>query len=113
MKHVSDLNRQDTAPTLVIVNSNPLESEDRSAMPTSKFSEQDKKDIAKYLADELRGPFTMSAKDHYDAHTQIESMAEAFNGARSIFTKIFVGLVVLGSLALAGVSLFGKKLGLP
>lgn len=55
-----------------------------------------------------RSKFWISPEDHYKQHMQMASMFEAFNEARTFFTRTFIGIAVAGVLVVA---LFAVKLG--
>lgn len=108
MKTPVDLNKKSTTPTLSIVRTNYPEEDN---MPPS-LNDRDKRDIAKYVAEELKSPFTMEPKEHYDEHTEMREVVRAFHSAGSIFTRTIMTLSAVGVIILAAIALFGKKLGI-
>lgn len=59
----------------------------------------------KKLADEIvkqRGGFDVEPEEHYLQHQRLDRMLDLYDSASNIIWKTFIGLVVLGMLAVAG-----------
>jgi len=58
----------------------------------------------KKLADEIvqqKGGFYVDPEEHYIQHQRLDRMLDLYDSASNIVWKTFIGLVVLGMLALA------------
>ncbi len=75
------------------------------------LSDDDVDRIAQRVKKIMSSEFDIDSKEHYDAHMELTKMAQSFNGARGILTKVFVSMVAIGGVMLAAFSFFGKKLG--
>ena len=71
--------------------------------------------IAKAVVEQVhqsKHAFWIEPEQHYQDHLAMRQVAETMRTTRSIFFRAFLGLVVIGSIVLAGLGLgFGKLVG--
>jgi len=61
------------------------------------------------MLQEHRKDFWIEPEEHYNDHKELSDLIKDWKAAKTIFWKAFIGLAVIGSIALAAVGL-GHKL---
>jgi len=60
--------------------------------------------IAEAVTIKTRESFHIEEEKHYNSHQKLDKMLEAYDSATNIFWKMFLALVITGSIVLAGLS---------
>lgn len=68
------------------------------------LTEDDVDRIADAIAKKAREAFHIDEEEHYNSHQRLDRLLDAYDGATSIFVKTFLGLVIIGLIVLAGVT---------
>lgn len=71
------------------------------------LSENDIERIAEAVAkvedaDDMRG-FRVEPKSHYNSHARIDRFLDSYDSATNVIVKFFIGLVLIGVLAVAAI----------
>lgn len=82
------------------------EGDDRRA---SILTKDDILQIADAVTERAKNAFHIDEEKHYNQHTKLDAMLDAYTSATNIFWKTFLALVIVGSIVLAGLTASGKK----
>lgn len=82
------------------------EGEDRRA---SVLTKEDIVQIADAVTERAKNAFHIDEEKHYNQHTKLDAMLEAYTSATNIFWKTFLSLVIVGGIILAGLTATGRK----
>lgn len=80
--------------------------EDRRA---SILTKEDIMQIADAVTERAKNAFHIDEEKHYNQHTKLDAMLDAYTSATNIFWKTFIALVIVGAIILAGLTAAGKK----
>lgn len=72
------------------------------------MTEDEIKKLAETIVD-LKGGFYVEPEKHYLQHKRIDRVLDLYESASNIFTKIFIGAMIVGSLVLAMIGLGFQK----
>jgi len=65
--------------------------------------------IADAVAKKTRQAFHIEEEIHYNSHKRLDKLLDAYDKAANAFIKIFLGLVIVGLIVIAGFSVKGWK----
>lgn len=69
----------------------------------NQLSEADIERIATAVAEKTKEAFHIEEEKHYNDHQRLDAMLAAYEGARNIFWKTFLGMVIVGAIIMAGI----------
>lgn len=68
------------------------------------LSDADIEKIADAVANRTRQAFFIDEEKHYNSHTRLDKVLDAYDAAANIFWKSFLALVIVGAIILAGMT---------
>lgn len=69
------------------------------------LSDDDIERIAEAVAKKTTETFHIDDEVHYNSHQRLDKLLDAYDSATNMFWKAFLGLVILGAIILASISI--------
>lgn len=70
-----------------------------------QLTEDDVEKIAAAVSRKAREAFHLEEEKHYNDHKKLDMMLAAYENATNMFWKSFLGLIIAGTIVLAGIGL--------
>ena len=64
--------------------------------------DEDISKIANAVAEKTKHAFHIEEEGHYNSHKRLDKLLDAYDVATSVFVKIFLSMIIVGLIVLAG-----------